>query len=432
MTRPFLGFYGDDLTGSTDAMEALAARGVPARLFLDPPDADDLKSSEPLAAVGIAGTSRAQSPGWMRANLPSAFQSLAALGVPLIHYKVCSTFDSAPTIGNIGTVLDIGLELFGRAVPIVAGVPELNRFTAFGTLFASFIDGQVYRIDRHPVMSRHPTTPMGEADLVKHLAAQTKTPVDLIDFRVEDIAARYDAAAKRGVLIDNLNPVTALAIGKFLRTLGAPGKPAFVIGSSGVEYALLAAMRTYEKRAERSLSRPALAVERLLVLSGSASPTTARQIAAAVGAGFTLVKADIAKLAAGSDDEVRRLAEAATAALGKSSVIIATAVNPGDVQGSIDASEAGKSLGKAGALILDRLPQIGRVVVAGGDTSSFVARALGVHALELETEFDRGAPLCRATLKSRHMQILFKGGQLGHEDLFDRVRQGTAAKAAAA
>jgi len=37
-----LAFYGDDFTGSTDALEALAANGVPSVLFTAPPDEQQL------------------------------------------------------------------------------------------------------------------------------------------------------------------------------------------------------------------------------------------------------------------------------------------------------------------------------------------------------------------------------------------------------
>jgi 3-oxoisoapionate kinase len=63
--------------------------------------------------------------------------------------------------------------------PLVVGAPQLKRYTAFGHLFAGY-QGQTYRIDRHPVMSRHPVTPMDEADLRIHLARQTDLPVDLV------------------------------------------------------------------------------------------------------------------------------------------------------------------------------------------------------------------------------------------------------------
>ncbi len=61
------------------------------------------------------------------------------------------------------------------AVPVVVGAPQLKRYTAFGHLFAAY-QGKVYRIDRHPVMSRHPVTPMDEADLALHLGGRPPFP----------------------------------------------------------------------------------------------------------------------------------------------------------------------------------------------------------------------------------------------------------------
>lgn len=112
----------------------------------------------------------------MDENLPSALAWLASLGARFCHYKVCSTFDSAPHRGSIGRAMELGLEAFGqKRTHLVVGAPQLRRYTFAGHLFAGFRDG-IYRIDRHPVMSRHPATPMHESDLVAHLGAQTNLP----------------------------------------------------------------------------------------------------------------------------------------------------------------------------------------------------------------------------------------------------------------
>ena len=87
-----LAYYGDDFTGSTDAMEAMTAAGVPTVLFLDVPAPDALARFPDARCVGIAGSSRGRSPAWMDAELPRAFAALARLGAPILHYKVCSTF----------------------------------------------------------------------------------------------------------------------------------------------------------------------------------------------------------------------------------------------------------------------------------------------------------------------------------------------------
>src|ERR1700674_774588 len=176
-----LAYYGDDFTGSTDAMEAMTAAGVPTVLFLKPPTNRMLERFTQVRCVGLAGSSRGRSPEWMEGELPAAFASLTALGAPILQYKVCSTFDSSSTIGSIGRAIDLGVQqMKGNWVPMVVGAPRIKRYQAFGNLFA-IVDNQGYRLDRHPTMSRHPVTPMGESDLRVHLSTQTPRRIELID-----------------------------------------------------------------------------------------------------------------------------------------------------------------------------------------------------------------------------------------------------------
>ena len=61
-----LAFYGDDFTGSADAMEALTINGVKTALFLGHPTEERLKASRAnLQAIGISGTSRTMTPAQM-------------------------------------------------------------------------------------------------------------------------------------------------------------------------------------------------------------------------------------------------------------------------------------------------------------------------------------------------------------------------------
>ena len=176
-----LAYYGDDFTGSTDAMEAMTAAGVPTVLFLQAPAPQALQRFPQARCVGIAGASRGRSPQWMDDSLPQAFSALAALGAPLLHYKVCSTFDSSPTVGSIGRAIDLGVQHMPRRwSPTIVGAPRLKRYQVFGNLFAA-VDGVGHRLDRHPTMSRHPVTPMAEADLRLHLRAHTLRPIQVGD-----------------------------------------------------------------------------------------------------------------------------------------------------------------------------------------------------------------------------------------------------------
>ena len=66
-------------------------------------------------------------------------------------------------------------------------------------------------------------------------------------------------------------------------------------------------------------------------------------------------------------------------------------------------------------------------MVAGGDTSSYAARELGITALEMITPFLPGAPLCKAHAPGSPvdgLEVNFKGGQVGAEDYFVLMRDG--------
>src|SRR5918993_3636213 len=179
-----LSFYGDDFTGSTDAMESLARGGVRTVLFTQPPTPAQLARYDGLRAFGVAGMTRAMGPDEMERTLRPALAAMRECGASIVHYKVCSTFDSSPTVGSIGRAIDVGMEVLqSPVVPVVVGAPSLGRFCAFGHLFARCGDDATpYRLDRHPSMSKHPVTPMDEADLRLHLRKQTRKSVGLIDF----------------------------------------------------------------------------------------------------------------------------------------------------------------------------------------------------------------------------------------------------------
>lgn len=125
---PLLAFYGDDFTGSTDALECLAVAGLRAVLFTTVPSPELLARFAGLDALGIAGNSRSLTPEEMEGEIPQALAALRRSGAPLLHYKVCSTFDSSPTIGSFGRVMDIARrELGPGTIPIVVGAPKLAR-----------------------------------------------------------------------------------------------------------------------------------------------------------------------------------------------------------------------------------------------------------------------------------------------------------------
>jgi len=209
------------------------------------------------------------------------------------------------------------------------------------------------------------------------------------------------------------------------------GAPLFSVGSSGVEMALTAhwlAQGTFVRRTDWPV--PGVA-EPLLVLSGSCSPVTARQIAWAEGQGFAAVALDVAAVARGESAPCREAAAVLAAALraGRSTVLFTSRGETELELVSLSGAERGligRALGAIARDVLGQVP-VRRLLVAGGDSSSFAAATLGIQALTMIAPLAPGAPLCRAHASGSPadgIEINFKGGQVGTDDYFGRVVRG--------
>ncbi len=443
MTPPrMMTFYGDDFTGSTDVMEALVRAGVDTVLFVDPPTPEQLANYPQAQAIGVAGMSRTMSPAQMEQHLPGVFAALRAIPAPLAHYKVCSTFDSSPTVGSIGCAMEIGREAFSSSwVPLVVGAPVLGRYCVFGNVFArSGLDSEPFRLDRHPTMSRHPVTPMNEADLRRHLAPQTPWRVDLFDaLKLEcnhraAVLENLLATGPDSVLFDTFNEAHLASVGGLVWSHASREKPLFAVGSSGLEYAL-GAHWAQAGLVQPLEVRPAEPVDQLLVGSGSASPVTAAQIERALSQGFSEVRVDTAALVGADATAGQAEVEQAAALLAQGrSVVMHLACGPDDPRiaqtrqriGDGDAGDLGRALGSMLRGVLERHP-LSRVAVTGGDTSGHVARELHIESLRMLAPLTPGGPLCVAQSThacSQGLEIVFKGGQVGWPDFFESVKKG--------
>lgn len=416
-----IAYYGDDFTGSTDALDFLCRAGVPTKLFLQPPTPAQLAASSHLGAIGVAGRTRSLPADALAAELREALTALRALGAPHVHYKVCSTFDSSPAIGSIGRAIEVGAEICAaRFVPLLVGAPALGRYCVFGNLFARLgAHGEIHRLDRHPSMSRHPVTPADESDLRRHLGRQTKKPCALFDIlqasRSEaEARAALEAMVAAGaevVLFDLLEEQQLARLGGLMDAHASCGQPIFSVGSSGVEMALGAFWTAKGEIVPRTVWPRPGAVNPLLVVSGSCSPVTAGQIEWAESHGF---------LAVPLDADAEKTAGAALAA--RQSVIVYTSRGPLE-SAPRAAEEIGTLLGQLARKLVAR-HGLRRLVVAGGDTSSYAARALGIESLEMLAPLAPGAPLCRAAAPGSPvdgLEVNFKGGQVGGPDYFGQA-----------
>lgn len=454
MSRPLpagrlLAYYGDDFTGSTDVMEVMTFNGLPTVLFLHPPNETQLARFADYRGIGIAGVSRSHSPTWMEGELPPVFRWLRKLEAPVTQYKICSTLDSGPDTGSIGKAIDLAQPIFRSSwVPMVVAAPRLRRFQVFGNLFA-VADGVPYRLDRHPTMSRHPVTPMTEADVRRHVGAQTRRRFGLVS--VLDLQAGLGAKALQSerdraaeiVTIDVLDEGSLSAAGELIWEQA--GSRCFSASSSGLQYALVAYWQRAGLLIPAPAPRPAGSVERIVVVSGSCAPATGRQIDHALTQGFGGVAADPCLLCdtATAAAEEQRVIELALQLLGAGvSPIVYTARGPDDPSierfrthtevAAVDRQHANEQIGRALGRILARVQTasgVRRLLVAGGDTSGYCSHELGLYALTALTPIAPGSPLCVAYAEHPDrdgLEIALKGGQVGNDDYFSLVRRGRA------
>jgi len=435
-------FYGDDFTGSIDALLQFRRTGLDGVLVTSP---EALARVADTDVVGIAGIARSLPTAELEAEVRPALEALLALRPQVLQYKACSTADSSPELGSLGRVIEIGRALVGTApVPVLLAQPDFGRYTAFSHHFAAD-GGEVFRLDRQPTMADHPVTPATETDLRRHLGSQTSLRVGGAHWPSYRDAAGLAAAldeTRDGVDIlvldalvdDHIQTLGAALTSRFQRR-SAPSAVSttfrppvrFMLGSGGLSRALgLGAGVEAEKGGETSLKagKGRNVVETgvgsarggTLVLSGSASALTWRQVEAAAAAGF----AALDLFADGTHDQAVRLTHEGNA-------VVVHSGRPGAPR-SASSAEVEERLAAIGAAVLAARPET-RLVVAGGDTSGNVLRRLRIDTLRITATPWGMVALCRAEGSAEHLrggvEVALKGGQMGHDNLFDDIRSGT-------
>ncbi|KQP68540.1 hypothetical protein ASF40_17965 [Microbacterium sp. Leaf288] len=409
-------FYGDDFTGSVDALLQFARRGWTGRLFTGLPDAATLRrAADEVDVVGVAGISRSLAPDEMDAELRPVFAAFAELDPAIVQYKACSTADSAPGVGSLGRVVELARESFGeRPVPMLFAQPDFGRYTLFGQHFAAE-RGTVYRLDRQPTMSHHPSTPMTEADLAVHIGRQTDLPVGSIPLvAFDDLEALLRSSAESAVVLDALTDEHLVTVGEAVAALPAP---VFAIGSGGLSHGIAAA----DPRSGPAVPASTPSAGPVLVVSGSRSAQTRRQADAAAAAGWL-----VQPLPLGGPAREAVVPDVIAALRAGRGVVLtsddADATSTGDRPVLEAIAEAAASV--ISAVARDEAAR--RVIVCGGDTSSRVTRLLGVESLSIAANPWGNVVLLRAHAADPAvdgLELLLKGGQVGADALFTDVAE---------
>jgi uncharacterized protein YgbK (DUF1537 family) len=411
-----LGIIADDFTGATDiagmlvkgGMRTIQTIGVPAQGTI-PDDVD---------AVVVALKTRSIAAADAIAQSLDALKALQAAGCVRFFFKYCSTFDSTDK-GNIGPVGDALLDALGGKQAIYCpAFPENGRTIFFGHLFV----GDLLLSDTH--MRHHPLNPMTDASLVRVLARQTTHKVGLVALKQVQAGSATLRAALDKLAADGVRHVVVDAVADTdLGIIGeAIGDDVLVTGGSGVALGLPAAYRRRGLMAHKSGADtlPTVAGS-AAVLAGSCSAATLGQIANFKGAHLAL---DTDAICRGEPVGEKALAWAKDK-LGNGPILLSASDKPEVVkalQAKYGIEKSSHAIESTMATLAKGLVAagVGRLVVAGGETSGAVVGALDVTALRIGPEIDPGVPWT-ASVGAKPMLLALKSGNFGAPDFFTKA-----------
>ncbi|MCA3324170.1 MAG: four-carbon acid sugar kinase family protein [Roseomonas sp.] len=408
-----LGCIADDFTGATDLANTLVKGGMSAVQVIGLPTGP-LPEAD---AVIIALKSRTAPVGEAVAQSLAACDALLAAGAKQIFWKYCSTFDSTDQ-GNIGPVADALLKRLGSGFALACpAFPTNGRTIYLGHLFVG------NALLNESGMENHPLTPMTDANLVRVLGRQTDSAVGLVPFTtVEQGAAatrqammRLAEQGRRYAIVDAVTDQHLLAIGE------AAAQHALITGGSGVAMALPENFRRAGLLPAHGDAADLPPMQGMAaVVAGSCSRATLGQI------GLARDHVPVLELdALATPDAAALTAQALDWVAGKLAadrpVVIAASAPPEKVaalQAKLGRDAAGALIEAAMAAIAEGLVArgVGRLVVAGGETSGAVVQRLGVTALRIGPEIDPGVPWTFAEPRGLHLAL--KSGNFGARDFF--------------
>ena len=414
--QTILGCIADDHTGATDIAGLLARSGIRVSLRLGvpsiPPEQADLAAFEVIALK-----CRTSPVDAAVGETLAALDWLQRAGARRFFWKYCSTFDSTDA-GNIGPVAQALMAELGCPQTIYCpAFPENGRSVFMGNLFVG-----EQPISESP-MKDHPLTPMRDSNLMRVLAPQVSGKTGLVNRLCvargsTAIEERLAQLSSEGVA----HVVTDAVCNQDLQTIAkACHKMPLLTGGSALAMALPA---LYQKEGllpakTKSALWPQLG-DSSLVLSGSCSDMTQQQVAQYLktAKGYRLDPLVIAKQGpAAARDWLARQNPAAP------KIIYATA-DPESVR------QTQQALGTqtASTLIETTLAQLAvqartlgirRMVVAGGETSGAITKALGVDQMTIGPEIAPGVPWTSCSSEGTGIALALKSGNFGDVDFFN-------------
>ena len=408
-----LGCIADDFTGATDLGGFLVKQGFRTIQLNGIPDRN--VAIPEVDALVVALKSRTIAPDAAITQSLEALEFLQQLHCEQFYFKYCSTFDSTEK-GNIGPVMDALLEAVGAEFTIACpALPVNGRSVYQGHLFVNGV------LLNESGMQHHPLTPMTDPNLVRFLGKQVKRKVGLVPFEVVDQGAdaiqtvfqELQATGHRYAVVDAVSESQLNAIGQAVKDLK------LITGGSGLSINLAANFELpslSEKTAARLPKIPGNGV----ILSGSCSVRTQEQVAQAekLFPSFYLDPFQLQK----EPGWVEEAIQWALTQIPKSPVLIYTTGPPEkvqEIQKALGEDQAGEIIESALTMVAQALAKTGvrKFVIAGGETSGAIVKALGMSKMQIGPEIAPGVPWC-VGLGEPPVLLALKSGNFGSVDFF--------------
>ena len=410
----FLGCIADDFTGATDLASMLARSGVNVSLRIGVP----LSTPENTAEIEvIALKTRSISASKAIEESLSALKWLKEAGAKKYFFKYCSTFDSTAE-GNIGPVSEALMnELKVDQTIYCPAFPENGRSIYMGNLFV----GQ--KLLSESSMKDHPLTPMNDSNLMRLLSAQVSRRVGLAD-RIDVNSGVNSLKEKLISLKENDVPhviVDAVADTDLDTIASACQDMDFITGGSALAMPLA---EFYKASGKISANDNSFMNKKLntgsIILSGSCSEMTIIQVKNFIQRGAAAFQLDPIDLA---ENGVKKVLDWLSSQDFTKNIIIYATSDPDTVkkvQAELGVDMAGKIVeqGLSECAIAARELGIKNFIIAGGETSGAITKALNVRQLDIGIEIAPGVPWTFSGKRNNQIALSLKSGNFGSEEFF--------------
>jgi 3-dehydrotetronate 4-kinase len=408
------GAIADDLTGALELASMLVARGVATTLSVGTEEPSSFGTAHVIALKSrVAPVQEA-----VGATL-TALDILQRRGVRQVFFKYCATFDSTPQ-GNIGPCAEALMKrLNAEQALFVPALLETRRTVYLGHMFGGrqLLSESPKRFD--------PLTPMTDSNLVRVLQAQSKGMVGLVEYSVVD---RGPDAIRNYCKREMKETGTSLFLADTLSE-----RHLQILATASADMPLLTGNSSVAGHlppiwCEKGLAeaRPVVSLPGVdgpgAVLVGSLAAQSAEQLARFSSIGAVL-NVDVSRAYAGHNVVAEARQFAAEAIASGRDFAINTALPQEQVErlqsehGRLHVAGQAESILSTLAQIIVRDLGVRRLIVAGGETSGAIIRALDVTELEVGPYREPGFSRAVAHRPSQ-IAIMLKSGKLGGPDIF--------------